>query len=473
MSAKQQLYACICSVVALVALLVSCGKDPASKLDLSVVSIPATDDADLRRFLARLDSQAKADPSSATNRGRLAMAYDANGFSEAAVATYAQAASLDPREMRWPYLQALANSQQGNIESAVQLMEQAIRLDPTYLPSYLAKGYWLLDLGRHQEACENFRTSETVKSTSQFKLPLVLGLIQCHFELGDDEQARQLLAELPNSDLPPYALQVRDRVLRTRQNERVEIPMLNQTNSKPLSWSDPVAGAVVEFTRGLSGESLLAQKLIDGSRAADGLPLIRSLRSQYPAEAHLLELHSAALVELDRHAEAIEVLETGIGEFKGEHLLHFNLGLLYVTAQRTDEALRQFDRTLAIEPSFVQAYDAKATLLINQNANQAARETLEASLKLRSPDAETHYLLGVLFGGEGEWLQSIDHFTQAIELRPDSASAHASLALSLSEMGRIEDAFAAIQSARKLAPNDPTVQRAVETLVANDVLEAF
>lgn len=456
-----------------VLLLNSCWKGTDLSKVTTEIELPPTEDIELSQFLVQLDRQAKEDPNSAIHHGRLAMAYDANGFVNQAIKAYENAALLDPSELRWPYLQALAVSQQGSIEDAVELMKRAIRLEPTYLPSYLATGYWLLDLGRFDEACDIFKEAEHTSGSDLYELPLLLGSIQCQFELGKHDIAFQLLDKLTISDLPPYAIRVRERVTRTTGTDNVIRDPSGHEQAEPMTWSDPIAGEVVEFTRGFAAESLLAQKLIDGGRAEDAVPLIKSLRSRYAQEPQLVELHSAALIELKRHTEAIEVLQAGLTQFEGEHLLHFNLALLYELVGRVDDALKELDRAIELEARFIEAYDAKTTLLINQENPQAAGETLQASLAFRAPSADSHYLLGVLYGGQGDWVQSIEQFTHAIKLRPDDAKNHASLALILSEVGRFEDALVAIQSAQILNPDDARVKQAIEILIANEVLESY
>ena len=399
------------------------------------------------------------------------MVYDANGFTEAAVLTYRQAGVLDDKDMRWPYLESLALSEQGRIQEAVNRMDTAIQLDSSYLPAYLAKGYWMIDLGEFQSACDTFeRALQTLQSDSH-TVALQLGLAQCRFELGETEKAKRALDTLPSNGLPAYAEFVRDRVSRARdgatsvENTGIDVGDLGQ-----ISWRDPIAGAVVEYTRGLSNEALLAQKLIDGGRADDALHLVESLTERHPNVTFLIELHSAALIALDRRNEAINILRKGLARYPEAHLLHFNLGLLLETTRQIDAALDHYGQTIKYQDDFVPAYDAKAKLLITQDETALAREILESSLEHRKPDATTFYLLGVLFGGEGNWSRSATYLTKASELEPENVAVLSSLALTLSELGRVKDAKVMINLALDLEPGNPKVQRAVDTLVTNGVL---
>lgn len=433
-----------------------------------------TEDAELRAFVSDMYARSKEDPNSPLHRGRLGMVYDANGFTEAAVLTYRQAGVLDDEDMRWPYLESLALSEQGRIQEAVNLMDTAIQLDSSYLPAYLAKGYWMIDLGEFASACDAFeRASQTLHSDSHHTVALQLGLAQCHFELGETEEANQALDTLPSNGLPAYAEFVRDRISRARDGTTsFEIKGIDVGDLGQISWRDPIAGAVVEYTRGLSNEALLAQKLIDGGRADDALYLVESLRERHPNITFLIELHSAALIALDRRNEAINILQQGLARYPEAHLLHFNLGLLLETTRQLDAALDHYSQTIKYQDDFVPAYDAMAKLLIAQHETSRARELLESSLEHRKPDATTFYLLGVLFGGEGDWSRSATYLTKASELEPENVVVLSSLALTLSELGRVNDAKIMINLALDLEPGNPKVQRAVDTLVTNGVLRS-
>ena len=461
-------FAGLCLLTVLVAL-VACHQSNSIVGDPVNVS-SETQDSELQHFLESLVSDAIENPNSAIYRGRLAMAYDANTFTDAAISTYQQARQLDPADVRWPYLESLAQSSQGRIEHAVQLMDEAIQLDASYLPSYLAKGFWLLDLGKYAEACETFEQAEVAISRIYEKVPLVLGTAQCKLELGDIDAAVQNIDGLPEEGLSRYAELVRDRVKRAEGNTPI-FEISDETSNKPvkISWSDPIAGAVVEFTRGLSGESILAQKLIDRARAQDALSILESLQERHPDEPYLIELRSAALTRLGRPHEAIDLLQEGLRTFQDEHLLSFNLGLLFESVDQLDDALVHYKQTIERQHDFVPAYDATANLLLAQGEAGLARETLEASLSHRAPDANTYYLLGVITGGEGDWTESVSYLTKATTIEPQNVDVLASLALSLSQMQRHEEALDTINRARAIDPNNAKLERAVATLIANGV----
>ena len=63
----------------------------------------SSSDPQVFEMLQGLIDVARNDPSDGGHRGRLGLAYAANGYEEAALACYVQAESLAPDSFEWPY----------------------------------------------------------------------------------------------------------------------------------------------------------------------------------------------------------------------------------------------------------------------------------------------------------------------------------------------------------------------------------
>jgi tetratricopeptide (TPR) repeat protein len=81
-----------------------------------------------------------------------------------------------------------------------------------------------------------------------------------------------------------------------------------------------------------------------------------------------------------------------------------------------------------------------------------------ATLK-KNPDCwMAHYNFGILLGEEGHIDQAIDHYRDAIALRPAYAEAHYNLGRLLVQRGRLDDAIANYEKAVEVNPGDPEAQ---------------
>jgi len=85
-------------------------------------------------------------------------------------------------------------------------------------------------------------------------------------------------------------------------------------------------------------------------------------------------------------------------------------------------------------------------------------ELYTATLK-KNPDCwMAHYNLGIVLSDEGHTDQAIDHYQQAIALRPGYAEAHYNLGRLLVEQGRLDDAIAHYEKSVDINPADPEAQ---------------
>ena len=84
--------------------------------EVIVVDVSDREEA-VEDLLDRIVHAAKAQPDSAEARGRLAMAYEVNGYIPAAISTYQQANAIDQDQFNWWYFKAILLARSGECES--------------------------------------------------------------------------------------------------------------------------------------------------------------------------------------------------------------------------------------------------------------------------------------------------------------------------------------------------------------------
>ena len=400
------------------------------------------------------------------------MAYDANGFKDAAIESYQAATELDNDELRWPYLLALAHRSQGNLEGAIEAVDIAISRDSNNVPSFLAKGYWLLELGQYENAITVLESVESKVRSEQDTVAIKVGMAQAKLESGQARIASGILDSVPSKySSHSYIAQLRQRILRELGQVDVGLEATGSDSTfEQLIWSDPIAGEVVEYTRGLSGESLLARELMEVGRTEDALSLAESLRERYPTEISPVLLLISVHAKMNQPLEAGRVLEKGLLDFPSDYELRFNYALHSEQMQDFDAALKHYRETIKLQPDFLPAYEGAVDLLIGMNDIAAASALLKEAIQL-NPSSSLYYKLGVIDGSQGNWLSSLEYLEAASKLDEDHAAIFAHLALSLGELGRFEEALDAIEKARSIDAENDTVVLVLQTLIENGVLE--
>jgi tetratricopeptide (TPR) repeat protein len=96
---------------------------------------------------------------------------------------------------------------------------------------------------------------------------------------------------------------------------------------------------------------------------------------------------------------------------------------------------------------------AQARRLFAAGSYAQASRLLEDSLKTQPGDADIHLLLGQIYAVEERRTESIQQFTRALELRPDSAITYDALGSALNRFAEFDQARKAFEQAVALDPN--------------------
>ncbi|HLF30929.1 MAG TPA: winged helix-turn-helix domain-containing protein [Xanthomonadales bacterium] len=154
-----------------------------------------------------------------------------------------------------------------------------------------------------------------------------------------------------------------------------------------------------------------------------------------------------------RHTVSAEVYELYLkGRF---HLVR-------LTPPEMQTAIGYFQRAIALDPSYAQAYLGLANALFRLplaaelrpiKHYPKAKEAAQKALDIDGTLAEGHAILGlIMFWYEWNWSVSESHFKQALARDPNDAESHLGYAHLLSNTGRHLEALAEVKRARELNP---------------------
>jgi tetratricopeptide (TPR) repeat protein len=164
---------------------------------------------------------------------------------------------------------------------------------------------------------------------------------------------------------------------------------------------------------------------------------------------------------------------------------HFNLGSAYQDARRTDDAIREYERSLALKPDLYAAYSNIAAMQIDSGRLAEAEKTLlrvtrqapdysqgftnlsviylrrqetdksiaaaEQALALNSEDVGARFNLAEALTQKRDFKAALEHYRKVVQLRPDLEALHLSLALAYARAGD----FAAAERELLPATNSP------------------
>jgi tetratricopeptide (TPR) repeat protein len=400
---------------------------------------------ELSAYLQAMVANAHTNLTSATSRGALAMAYDANGFNAAAEVSYEDAGLLDPRDFRWPYFRARILARLGRNQEALASLDRAIDIDDTYAPAWLWRGTWLTDLDQPREAMAAARKVEKIARDPATAAAAVSIIARAHLRLDQTGDAVRIL-ETQKAIYPhPQIL----RLLATAQRRlgKADPSAPADADAPPLAWPDAQDQAKMAYIRGLSGRLQLAEQLLQAKKPAEALVILEDLYRTHDTDRDLINDLAVAYKMLDRRDEALALLFKGLTAFPDHHPFNFNIAVLEEDAGNDEIALRHLDRALAANPGLLAAHERKFAILVRLERFDEALDVLNESAQYGKSSAETYFKAGVVAGALERWPLAIERFQQAIALEPLIDKGELYLGRSLAEAGRFDEAHIALAKA--------------------------
>ncbi len=128
------------------------------------------------------------------------------------------------------------------------------------------------------------------------------------------------------------------------------------------------------------------------------------------------------------------------------------------------EARGMFERAMELDPEFCRAFVGYVGTYAHgrivgylEGDRDKALHAARRAVELDNEDAWSHWALGAIYRVDRDLVAAISEFSQAIQLNPSFAEAHAWLGESLSCSGRAEEAVPCIEQAIRLSPRDPWI----------------
>ena len=131
-----------------------------------------------------------------------------------------------------------------------------------------------------------------------------------------------------------------------------------------------------------------------------------------------------------------------------------NLGNVYATQGRHDDAVAAYRGALALDPTFVQAALNLADLQRSRGAEDDAEKTLREALARDPRSAPAHHALGLSLTRQKRSDVALKAFAQAVALAPDNARFAYVYAVALNDAGQRAKAVRELEAALKRQPDD-------------------
>jgi serine/threonine protein kinase/tetratricopeptide (TPR) repeat protein len=168
--------------------------------------------------------------------------------------------------------------------------------------------------------------------------------------------------------------------------------------------------------------------LMELTKANQTIAKAKALAARAPEKERLMiDARYAGLVERDLPKRG-SLLEELVREFPGEKRFHDELGQYYQGSGHIDQAQREFERAIDLDPNYASPVNGLAYLYKERGLYEKAIETLQRYAALSPGDANPYDSMGEIFLCMGNLDESIARYQEAVRLQPTFSGAYKSMA---------------------------------------------
>lgn len=277
-----------------------------------------------------------------------ARVYHAYQLQAPAEACYRNAATLAPKDFRWPYLLGHLLRDAGRLEEAAQSFQAALRRDPDSAVAMIQLARLQLALNRPRPAVALL---EQARKTDGFQAPASYELGNAALSQRDyataAERFREVLTLQPKASRAHYSLAMALRGLGRLEEARRELGL---RGDKAPSMPDPLITEVRTLSTGVGTHQYRARQAVDQHRFDEAAKEFRAMLELQPDNVDAqVGLSRCLYLQGDKDASEQE-LRRAVAQNPDHARANYFLGRALEARGKPDEAAEHYRRTIALDP---------------------------------------------------------------------------------------------------------------------------
>jgi tetratricopeptide (TPR) repeat protein len=125
--------------------------------------------------------------------------------------------------------------------------------------------------------------------------------------------------------------------------------------------------------------------------------------------------------------------------------------------QKLDQAQREYEQAIEIDPGFIPAYINLADLYRARNLDDEGKRYLEIAIEKRPDAGSAHHALGLLLVRQKKLSEALTSLQKAVELEPQNIRYKFVYAVALDFTGKLAKAIRVLTQANEQRPSDRDV----------------
>ena len=334
----------------------------------------------------------------------LGAALRGEGNHQDAISCLSKLCSLAPNFAQAQQELGFAHADVGQVIPAIQALQQAIKIDAKLSESWKVMGEMFFVDEDYTSANEAFHQHLLLRSHDPALIQAV-GLIK-HGKLGQAEQnLKKYLYDNPTNVVAIRALaDIAQRIGRLEDAENLLVRALELAPDFYLARLN------------------YAQLLKIREKLKPALAQVNLLLEREPKNFSLLVLRGSIMFGLGNFAEAIPLYEHLLKEFSPRPMVTLSYGHTLKTVGRLDEAIASYRHSIALRPSFGDAYWSLAnlkTFRFEDDEIDSMRQKIEEKSGSREDHFHLCYALGKALDDRGEYAESYRYYKMGDDIKVD------------------------------------------------------
>ena len=132
---------------------------------------------------------------------------------------------------------------------------------------------------------------------------------------------------------------------------------------------------------------------------------------------------------------------------------HYDLGNAFLREGKIEEAIAQYEQALRIKPDYAEAHNNLGTVLWRRRVRSRKPSPSTSRPCGSIPITPRRTTTSGWLWPNGQAREAIEHYQQALRIKPDYAEAHNNLGIALLQEGKIEEAIAQYEQALRINPD--------------------
>ena len=393
---------------------------------------------DVPKAVAEYRAALKFDPKSAFLRVRLAALQFLSGNMQRAMTMLDQ---IEPAQVRGASVlveMAKIYAGGGQFDHALELYDEAVRLNPERGETYIDKGVLLLNLKRPQQA-------ETVFTQGLEHAP--------EFHFGHFYQGKALEAQGKRTEAKEAYRQAINRAKRFEPAYQALFKLYEYDEDLQAAIQLYHEFEVSVTPRDNSFRKDFVRFLVKQKDYEQALDILEQMIVDEPQDVQVQIQRALVYVEMKEPHRAVTMLEEILQAHPSELRVRDYLGWLYEQIDDDEKALAAYRTNIDLDTTFYDSRIHLGILLYRLTRYDEAVRHLTQAVGLKPSNSETHLLLGLSYLQADEFEQATSAFEKGLEYHPNDENLRFNLGAAYDKLDRFPDVVREMEAVLALNPD--------------------